>query len=80
MTNSTEPNFYRVSVTGHGEFFEWADTALNAIALVRTDLVHTAHRNGETLTMGSAIARPAVYKEWDNLPEQYTNGGQYLGN
>ncbi len=79
MTNATDPNFYRVSVTGHGEFFEWADTALNAIALVRTDLVHTAHRNGEALTLGSAIARPAVYGEWNRRPSDYTNGGAYLG-
>ncbi len=77
MTNATDQNFYRVSINGLGEFYEWADTALNAIALVRTDLVHTAHRNGEALTLGSAIARPAVYKEWDNLPEQYTNGGGF---
>jgi hypothetical protein len=70
-------NFYRIEIHGLGEAYEWADTAREAIDLVRTEAVYTAHANGHALTLGTAIARPAVYKEWDNLPEQYTNGGGF---
>ena len=70
-------NFYRINITGLGEAYEWADTAREAIDLVRTEAVYTAHAHGQTLTLGSATARPAVYKEWDNHPWQYTNGGGF---
>lgn len=69
----TEQNYYRLNVQGQGEYYEYGQTALEAIALVREELEATNTEHG------AITARPAVYKEWNNDTRRYTNGGQFLG-
>jgi len=69
----TETNYYRLNVQGQGEFYEYGQTALEAIALVREELEATNSEHG------AITARPAVYKEWNYSTNAYTNGGQFLG-
>ncbi len=74
MTNETEPTYYRVTVRNYGEFYEWADTALAAANLVRTEILYDNHRAGKPQPIGPITARPAVYGEWKRSVSDYTNG------
>lgn len=69
----TEQNYYRLHIANVGEWYEWGNTAREAIATARQELTdsNTGH--------GAIIARPAVYKEWIYSANAYTNGGQFLG-
>lgn len=69
----TENNYYRLHVQGHGEFYEYGQTALEAIALIREEL------RASDIEHVSITARPAVYKEWNYPASAYTNGGTFLG-
>lgn len=71
LTNgtATPQSFYRIKFDGlPHEVYEYGTDALTAISTARTDLNAS----------GSAIARPAVYKEWNYGTERYTNGGNFI--
>ena len=64
-------NYYRLTVAGIGEYYEFGNTALDAIATVREDLAGTA------AAYGAITARPAVYGEWECKPQHYRNDGSH---
>lgn len=69
MKTITNGNYYRIKFDSLPyEVYEYGDTALSAISTARADLNAT----------GSASARNAVYKEWNNGTEHYTNGGGFI--
>lgn len=69
---ATPENYYRVNFTNGGETWAYGLTALDAIKTAAADLNEPRH------TLGAAVARPAVYKEWVSETWRYTNGGDYL--
>ena len=69
----TEENYYRLNIVNVGEWYEWGNTAKQAIDMARTELFANGTEHG------AIIARPAVYKEWIYGSNAYTNGGQFLG-
>ncbi len=80
ITNGTaDPqNYYRIKFTGvPHEVYEYGTDALNAINTAK-DALANAHTPLYRSDLGSALVRPAVYKEWNHRPEQYTNGGQFI--
>ena len=64
-----EQTYYALNVQGYGDYYEYADTALDAIKQVRYDL-----RNE---TIGSVTARRAVYGEWECGLQHYTLDGNH---
>jgi hypothetical protein len=77
LTNeSVEPNYYRIKFANLPyDHWEYGNTAIQAIATARHDLIESGNATGE---LGNATARQAVYKEWNNYSWQYTNGGDFL--
>jgi len=67
-----EMNYYRLNVQGQGEWYQYGQTALDAIRLAKQELEEANQ------THGAITARPAVYKEWNNRPEQYRNDGTFI--
>lgn len=67
--NTTSDNYYAVNLQGLGEFYEYAENALEAIQKVRHDY--------QGNTKGSATARKAVYGEWDCGLEHYRLDGSH---
>ena len=70
---ATQENYYTVKFSNTPWLWAYGDTALQAIKAAAEDYT-SEHRD----TLGAAIARPAVYKEWDSETWRYTNGGDYL--
>lgn len=73
ITNGTAnpENYYRLHFANDiSEVYAYGVNALTAIANARADM--------SDIELGSAIARPAVYKEWNYGTERYTNGGEFL--
>lgn len=69
----TEENYYRLNIAQVGEWYEWGNTALQAINTAKLELMANKTEHG------AIMARPAVYKEWIHGANAYTNGGQFLG-
>lgn len=75
---ATPENYYRIKFNGLPyDLFEYGATALDAINTAK-DALANAHTPLYRSDLGSALARPAVYKEWNHRPEQYTNGGDFI--
>jgi hypothetical protein len=70
---ATQENYYAVKFANTPLLFSYGPTALDAIKYAAADYT-SEHRD----TLGAAIARPAVYKEWVSETWRYTNGGDYL--
>lgn len=75
ITNSTatEENYYAVKFANTPILFSYGINALEAITAAAEDYT-SKHRS----TLGAAIARPAVYKEWIYAPWQYKNDGSFI--
>lgn len=67
-------NYYRITVNGHGEFYEWAESATHAAQLIRTEISYDNHRSSERRPIGAITVRPAIYGEWKRNANEYTNG------
>jgi len=66
-----EMNYYRLNVQGQGDWYEYGQTALDAIRLTKQELEEA------NLTHGAITARPAVYGEWDCRAHHFTNDGTH---
>ena len=77
LTNSSiDPNYYRIKFANLPyDHWEYGNTAIQAIATARHDLIESGNATGE---LGNATARQAVYKEWNNHTWQYTNGNGFI--
>lgn len=81
LTNGTaiQENYYTVKFAGTDTqaatpyLWAYGRTALDAIAAAAADWT-SEHRD----TLGAAIVRPSVYKEWVNETWRYTNGGDFI--
>jgi hypothetical protein len=73
---ATQENYYRIKFANLPyDHWEYGDTALQAIATARHDLIESGNEYGP---LGNATARLAVYKEWDYGTDRYTNGGDFI--
>jgi hypothetical protein len=71
----TEENYYRIKFSNMPyEHWEYGQTALDAIARARHDLIESGNESGE---LGSGLARIAVYGEWDCAPHHFHNDGTH---
>ena len=80
LTNGTAnpENYYRIKFAGLPyEVYEYGQTALEAISTAKDELAN-ARTPLYRKDLGNAIARPAVYKEWNNGTQHYTNGGDFI--
>ena len=76
ITNGTAPaeNYYRITFRNVGhEVYEYGATALEAVSTAIDDLLDEGWES-----LGASTVRPAVYKEWNNGTEHYTNGGDFI--
>jgi len=71
-------NYYRIQFAFLPyEHWEYGNTALEAIATARHDLIESGNASGE---LGSGAARPAVYGEWDCSSKNFRNDGTHSHN
>ena len=65
MTATTKQNYYRLAIQNFGEYYEYGQTAEEAIDRARLDFANTALRLGLTpRPLGGVRVRRAVYGEW----------------
>lgn len=75
----TEQNYYRLNIPQFGEYYEYGNTALDAIRTTREAFAQTARDLGRyAQPLGAITARPAVYKEWNYGTERYRNDGSFI--
>lgn len=77
ITNQLEKQetYYRIKFANVAyEVYEYGETALQAIGDALDDLLDGGHPE----PLGAALARPAVYKEWNHGTWRYTNGGDFI--
>lgn len=77
LTNgtATPENYYRIKFANVAyDVYQYGETALQAIGDALDDLLDGGHAE----PLGAALARPAVYKEWNSYKWQYTNGNGFM--
>lgn len=67
-----EDRYFSVKFSETPILFAYGTTALHAIEVAAADWT-SEHRD----TLGAAIARPAVYGEWDCAPHHFHNDGSH---
>lgn len=82
LTNGTAPaeNYYLVKFASMPyEVFAYGDSPLSAIREARAELYETgADTETDLPSLGGALVRRAVYKEWNNSTWRYRNDGGFI--
>lgn len=82
ITNGTAPaeNYYSVKFANMPyEVFAYGENPLSAIREARAELYEAgADTETDLPSLGGALVRRAVYKEWDYGTKNYTNGGGFI--
>lgn len=75
---ATQENYYRIKFEGLPyEVYQYGRTATSAILNARLEQMDAGLDTETFFALGSASARRAVYKEWNNGTENYTIGGGF---